>query len=114
MSGYHTILWIRRIEERVDKLGFRMGNSKHGNYRQEFGDTVTLFPKEDSMPIYARDAELFSGSLEQLEYWLNGLEWSRQYDDSLIGKNIKKLRARKEQDYRNRKLLKTIKEGVSE
>jgi hypothetical protein len=109
MSGYHTILWLRRLQERVDTLGFRLGNSKHGNYRQEFGDTVSVFPNEDSLPIYARDAELFSGTLEQLEHWLNGLDWGRQYDRMLIGKNIEKLRARKEQDYRNRQLLKAIK-----
>lgn len=114
MSGYHTILWIRRLEERVHVLGFRMGNSKHGNFRQEFGDVVALFPENDSFPVYSRDAELFSGTLEQLEHWLNGLEWARKYDLLLIGDKVERQRARKEQDYRNRQLLKTIKEGVSE
>jgi hypothetical protein len=109
MSGYHTILRIRRLEEEVDKLGFRMGNSKHGNYRQEFDDVVALFPKEDSFPIYSRDAEIFVGTLEEMEVWLRGWQKSFEYHRMLIGRNFEKTVERKEQDYRNEKLMKQIK-----
>lgn len=109
MAGYHTILRIRRLEEEVDKLGLRMGNSKHGNYRQEFGDVVALFPKDDAFPIYSRDAELFVGTIEEMEVWLRGFQKAFEYHRMLIGRNFEDKVKRKEQDYRNQMLLRKIK-----
>ena len=114
MSGYHTILRIRRLEEEVDKLGFRMGNTKHDNFRQEFGDVVALFPKEDSFPIYSRDAEMFAGTLEELDVWLRGFQKAHEYHRMLIGRNFEKKVERSEQDYRNRELMKKIKQAGEE
>lgn len=114
MSGYHTILRIRRLEEEVDKLGFRVGNPKHGNYRQEFGDVVSLSPKDDSYPIYSRDAELFVGTLEELEVWLRGFQKAYEYHRMLIGRNFEEKVKRKEQDYRNKQLLNKISEAGKE
>jgi len=114
MAGYQAILNLRKLEARIDRLGFRMGNPKNGNYRQEFGDLVALFPKEDTLPIYSRDAEIYVGTLEAMEYWLNGFEKAREYDRMLMGQAHEKKRERKEQDYRNRELLKKIKEAGDE
>jgi hypothetical protein len=111
MSGYHTILRIRRLEDEVDKLGMRMGNSKHGNYRQEYGDVVALFPKDDALPIYSRDAELFVGTLEEMEVWLRGWQKAVEYHRMLIGRNFEKTVERKEQDYRNEQLVNQIKQA---
>lgn len=109
MSGYNTVLKIRRLEKELDELGLQMGNSKHGNYRQEFGDIVALFPKDiNSLPIYSRDAELFVGTIEDLEIWLKGVNWARQYDQ-MLGVSDKKKRDRKEQDERNRQLVQVLK-----
>lgn len=114
MSGYNTILRIRRLEEEVDKLGLRMGNSKHGNYRQEFGDIVALFPKDDAFPIYSRDAEIFVGTLEEMEVWLRGFQKAYEYHRMLIGRNFEERVKRKEQDYRNQQLIRKIKQGNEE
>ena len=114
MSGYHTILRIRRLEEEVDKLGFRMGNSKHGNFRQEFGDVVALFPKGDAYPIYSRDAEIFVGTLEEMEVWLRGFLKAYEYHRMLIGRNFEERVKRKEQDYRNQTLMRKIAEAGRE
>lgn len=111
MSGYHTILRIRRLEEEIDKIGLRMGNSKHGNFRQEFGDVVALFPKDDCLPIYSRDAELFVGTLEEMEVWLRGWQKSFEYHRMLMGRNFEDRVKRKEQDYRNNILLDRIKQA---
>jgi hypothetical protein len=115
MTGYNLILKIRRLEEECDKLGFMLCHSKHGNYRNEFGDIVALRPKDiDSLPIYARDAELFCGTLDNLEVWLRGVEWARNYDYMLRISDDKKREA-KEQKYRNEILVKILKgEKVSE
>lgn len=114
MSGYNTILRIRRLEEEADRLGFRMGNSKHGNYRQEFGDVIALFPKDNSLPIYSRDAELFVGTLEEMEVWLRGWQKAYEYHRMLIGRSFEKQIARKEQDYRNEVLMRQIAEAGKE
>jgi hypothetical protein len=83
MSGYQTILRIRRIEETVAKLGFMLANSKHG-WDNSNPDMVALKPRdEDAVPIYSRDAEVFGGTLEELEVWLRGVEWAREYDRML-------------------------------
>jgi hypothetical protein len=83
MSGYQTILRIRRIEETVVKLGFMLSNSRHG-WDNINPDMVALKPRdEDAVPIYARDTEVFRGTLEELEVWLRGVEWARDYDRML-------------------------------
>lgn len=111
MAGYQSVIELRRLEERIDRLGFRMGHPKHGGYSNSFGDQVALFPKDDCMPIYSRDAEIYVGTLEGLGVWLNGYEKAREYDRMLMGKSIETKRERSEKDYRNRQLMRAIKEG---
>lgn len=105
MTGYNTVLMIEHIKERADRLGFILCYPRHG-----YGDDkVAIKPKdEDALPIYARDAECFSGTLEQLKVFLGGIEWARDYDLMLKVSDQKK-RERKEQDCRNRKLLQLLK-----
>jgi ABC-type lipopolysaccharide export system ATPase subunit len=110
MSGWNTIQRIRRIEAQVDKLGFKFKQPKHGDWeRQE--QSLSLVPKDaDALPIYSRDAELYIGTLEQLETWLHGLEWARNYDMMMNLSNDDK-RTKAEQKERNRQLMRTLKEG---
>lgn len=107
MSGYNTIIRFRRLEEQVDKLGFMFCYPKH-RYGDEV-DMVALKPKDDdAVPIYSRDAEVFCGTLEQLDVWLRGVEWARNYDYMLRVSDEKK-RTRKEQDARNRMMMQRLK-----
>ena len=113
MSGYNTILRMRRLEKEVTELGFMFAYPKH-----RFGDEqdmVALRPLDsDAVPIYSRDAEIFCGTLEQLEVWLRGVEWARNYD-MLLKVSDEKRRARQEQNIRNANLAKILKdEKVSE
>ena len=110
MSGWNTIQRIKRIEEEVDKLGFKFGKSKHSDWTEDHG-ALSLVPKDhEALPIYSRDAELFVGSLERLEDWLHGVLWAREYDNMLkISDNDK--RAKAEQKEKNRILMRMIKEG---
>lgn len=107
MSGYNAVLKIRRLEEEVNALGFRMAHSQSNRY-SEFGDVVALYPKDEDLPIYSRDTEVFVGSLENLEIWLRGAQWARRYDTMLLGKSADSRRERKEQDLRNQKLVKML------
>ena len=105
MSGYDLILEIERLKEECDKLGFRIGCP---SFNREL-DSIALFPKDsESLPIYSRNAEVFIGTLKDLRIWLRGLEWARNYDRMTIGQSVDKKRARKEQDIRNKNLVKII------
>lgn len=108
MTGIYEINKIRRIEKELDKLGFVIVQPRHG-----WNDTdlnhVSIIPKDrDALPVYHREAEIFTGSLEQLDVWLRGVEWARGYDMILKVSNEKK-RERKEQDLRNKQLFDIIK-----
>jgi hypothetical protein len=111
MAGYHTVLQVHRLEEELSVLGFMMCYPRHGWGSSNGDDYVAVKPKDqDSLPIYARDAQLFCGTLDDLRSWLDGVKWARQYDEMLRLTNDKK-RERKEQDYRNQKLVKMIETG---
>lgn len=114
MSGWETIKALRLLEERVDTLGFEitnpgdfLGNSYNNN---QYGDRIALRPKGDSAPHYAREAIIWLGSLEELQHWLNGVEWARGYDGILRISDHKK-RSKAEADERNRQLMATIKKS---
>lgn len=111
MSGYNLVLQIRRLEEECDKLGFVLCHSRHSGHR-DFGDVVAVKAKDqDSLPIYARDAELFVGTLNDLGQWIKGIRWAREYDAMLFGRSHNQKRERKEQDWRNEQLLRMVKTG---
>lgn len=109
MSGYNLIRKIHYLEEECDKLGFMICQARH--YVNDFGDVVALKPKADCLPIYSRDAELFVGTIDELERWLQGFHFARKYDSMLFGNKYDNQRDRKEKDYRNKLLLNMIKTG---
>ena len=110
MSGWETIQRIKRVEEEIDKLGFKFAKSKHSDWSDNHG-ALSLKPKDpDALPIYSRDAELFIGTVERLEDWLNGVQWAREYD-SMLKLTDEKKRGAAEQKERNRQLMRTLKEG---
>ena len=60
--------------------------------------------------IKKKDAEIFTGTLAQVRTWLQGVEWSRNYDElHKISNDDKRMAA--EQKERNRQLMRTLKEG---
>lgn len=107
MSGYNLIRKIRFLEEECHKLGFQMCHSH--TFNNKFGDVVALKPRDDCLPVYSRDAEVFIGTIQDLERWLQGFHVARKYDSLLLGNKHDAQRDRKEQDYRNRQLLNQIK-----
>ena len=110
MTGWNTLRKIQVLKERADLLGMKFAQYRHNDYNE---DNVALIPKDqDSLPIYSRDAILFAGSLESADQWIQGVLWAREYDRMTVDRNLDAKRVRKEQDERNRQLLKTLKDGV--
>jgi len=116
MTGWNTIQEIRRLEEAFDAVGLKMVQAKNSTWIQvenstwtNSHDTIALVPKDaDSLPIYSRDAEVFAGTIEDARQWLRGLTWAREYD-MLLRLSDDKKRSRKEQDERNRQLVRLLK-----
>ncbi len=110
MSGYHTILKCEKIRERADKLGFMLCYPRSGWGGSRGDDYVAIKPKDkEALPIYSRDAELFCGTIDDLEAFFAGLEWARQYDE-MLRVSSKAKRERKEQDERNRQLIRILRD----
>jgi len=108
MSGYNLVRKIKLLEEKCYEFGFIMCNTKHPY--NNYGDLLALKPKDvESLPPYSRDAEVFIGTLTDLERWLEGIEWARKYDRMLFGVKHDEKRVRKEQDFRNEVLVKILK-----
>lgn len=108
MAGWNQIQQVRKVEERADKLGLKFAAYRHDD---SFGANVALIPKDqDTLPIYSRDAELFAGTLEGAAYWMQGVMWAREYDRMVIDRKMDAKRARKEQDERNKQLMKMLKD----
>jgi hypothetical protein len=108
MAGWNQIKQVRILEERADSLGLKFTAYKHDD---SFGANVALIPKDtDVLPIYSRDAELFCGTLEGAAYWMQGVMWAREYDRMVIDRKMDAKRARKEQDERNKQLIKMLKD----
>ena len=110
MTGWNTIKKIRALEDRAHKLGMKFAPYRHDDYNADNVALVPCYP--DSLPIYIRDAILFAGSLEGADQFMQGIAWARDYDRMVVDKNIDTKRIRKEQDERNKQLMKTLKDGV--
>jgi hypothetical protein len=99
MTGYNTVLRIRRLEEQTKSLGFMLSHPKHSTREV---DLVALRPLDDQcLPIYSQDAEIFVGTLDDLDHWLRGLAWAREYD-RMLNMTDDKRRTRYEQRSRER------------
>ncbi len=107
VAGWQLLKKYRDVEERANEIGLKMGPSRYNGF--EF-DTIALFPKDECLPIYNREAEVFSGSLQDIDKWIRGVEWSRNYDNLMMSKNDEK-RETAERKYQQRELLKTIRDG---
>ncbi len=106
MAGWNTIQTIRKLEERAELLGMRFTAYKHDDL---YGENVALVPKDqEALPLYTRDAVLFAGTLEAADKFMQGILWARNYDDMLKVSDVKK-RERKEQDERNKQMIRILK-----
>lgn len=63
---------IQRLDSDAARIGMEVRQSKHGN------DLLALIPKDDSLPIYTRDAELATGTAEHLQSVVQG--WNKAYE----------------------------------
>jgi hypothetical protein len=107
VAGWQLLKSFRDVEARANKIGLKFGPSKFSG--MEF-DTIALVPFDEHLPIYNREAEVFQGSLQDIDKWLQGITWARNYDDVMKVSDDKK-RTQAENKFKQRELLRVIKDG---
>ncbi len=107
VAGWQLLRDYRLTEERANKIGLKFAPSKFSGMEW---DTIALIPLDEHLPVYNREAEVFQGSLQDISSWLRGIEWSREYDNLMIGKNDEKRKVAEEK-FKQRELLKVIRDG---
>lgn len=97
--NWHEIQQLENLQIRLKKLGYVMRQSKHcnaGEYK------IGVFPLDDHLPIYSRDAQLFSGDTEMIMSWLRGIEHRNEYLHMLKATSEKKIKTQEENYIKNR------------
>lgn len=105
MSGYNLLVKFRDTEAQAKSLGMRLDYDNYG--RAEYS---SLYPDTaESLPLYCRDAALYSGNLDNIIAFLNGVEWNANYVRMLKVTTNEKI-ARAEQNIRNKQLLDSLRD----
>lgn len=107
MTGIRTIRLIKELEETAYRCGMKITPPQY-SYGRDYGDTVALMPRDDELPCYTRDAQLWTGSVEEMYQFFQGLDHARRYYQ-MLGLVTEEKIAKREQQERNRQLLETIK-----
>jgi hypothetical protein len=89
--GMNMIERIDQVRELADFFGFRLDRRPHSGFGDSGIDVIALYPKDSRLPTYSRDACLFTGSLSDVENFLDGIRWARKYDN-MIGATSDKRR----------------------
>lgn len=101
--GMRTYSRIKKMEVDANRLGFVLKNDIYGSN----GDTFTLCANDEVLPSYRNGADLFKGDLDEVESFLVGIRWAREYD-TLLGLKTTQRREKAEQRVRNQNLVKIL------
>ena len=107
--GWDVYQRIRRADDTLRQIGMCLSSSRFGHLRNRFA-VIPYRDEElgvDGLPHYSTDSELFHGDLDQVEIWLMGVMWARDYD-RMLGISSTRRRERREQDERNRRLTRIL------
>ena len=108
-TNWNKLQQIKRVEITANKMGFDL-TSGRDTWQDHGGELIYLVPLDDKFPHYSRGAEIYCGTIEDIELWLKGIEWAREYDEMLKLSTDKK-RVEREQVERNKQLMQMVKTG---
>ena len=111
MTGWTTIKKIREFEERATKLGFAIEqptvhnqtftstSSFAGVWIDEMSsESISLTPVDNRYPNWRRGSSVFSGSIEEARFFLQGIEFAH-ISGQYIGMSSEKKRSTFEAKY---------------
>jgi hypothetical protein len=88
--NWNDIQLLDRVVTDLNKLGFKIKNSKYGQ------GSVGVYPLDDKNPLYSRDAEIYTGTLEHIMCWIRGVQHRDDYLKMLKATTDKKIKALEE------------------
>jgi hypothetical protein len=89
--GMNMIERIDQVRELADHYGFRLDKAPYNTYGVTDNiDNIALYPKDQSLPTYSRDACFFTGNLSELENFFEGIRWSRNYDQMIGAMSVQR------------------------
>ena len=91
--NWHQIQQLESLRDRLTKLGYVMRHSKYSNNAEYL---IGIYPLNDKVPIYSRDAELFTGNTEAIMSWVRGIEHRNEYLTMLKATSESKIEALEE------------------
>lgn len=102
MLDYEDYRQVKAFEERVKKLNFEIVPCRYhdaGSSR-----VISIIPSDDNYPSYSRDAAIYSGTIENLNHFLAGIEWMDEYHQ-MIKATTQDQVSKLEQKIRNKYLM---------
>jgi NifB/MoaA-like Fe-S oxidoreductase len=73
---WNDIQLLDRVVSSLEKLGYKIVPTKYGYGNKSEIGVISL---NDKNPIYSRDAEVFTGSLEEISVWIRGVQHQNNY-----------------------------------
>lgn len=65
---WHDVQLLDKVVTGLLKLGYKIKPAKYGQ------GSVGVYPLDDKKPLYSRDAEVYTGTIEQIACWMRGVE----------------------------------------
>ena len=96
---WYDIQKLETLQTNLKKLGYVMRQSKYSNSGEYL---IGVYALDDQLPIYSRDAELFSGNVEMITAWIRGIWHRNEYLMMLKAITDKKIGALEEKYIKDR------------
>lgn len=112
MTSLKRLQQIETITNQLRAQGMRMETrNTYGAFASVPNhDIVAVYPSETGLPHYARDAELFIGTLDDVQLWLAGIQWMTNYFN-ILGIDNGQKRHQREESEREHQLLESLRTG---
>ena len=96
------VQFLDKVVTGLLKLGYTIKPAKYGQ-----GGSVGVYPIDDKKPLYSRDAEVYTGTIEQIACWMRGVEHHDGYLKMLKATSDKRI-----QDLEQKYVKKRVQEGM--
>ena len=88
--NWNDIQLLDRVVTTLNKLGYKINPAKYGQ------GLIGVYPLEDKNPLYSRDAEVYTGTIEQIACWMRGVEHQDGYLKMLKATSDERIKALEE------------------
>jgi len=84
--NWNDIQFLDKVVNALTKLGYKIKPAKYGQ------GSIGVYPLEDKNPLYSRDAEVYTGTIEQIACWMRGVEHQDGYLKMLKATSDKRIK----------------------